>query len=156
MNCVTLVGRLTRDPELREGTTSVARFSVAIDRGKDKDGNDRGTDFPGIVVFGKQAESCARYLEKGRQVAIQGRIQTGSYEKDGKKIYTTDVVADRVEFLGGRQEGDPHPYDRVNKGVPAPVATLPEDVDYVLGHAYNYAPDVFHAYDDGDDSSIPF
>lgn len=148
MNLVSLVGRLTRDPELKEGTTSVARFSVAIDRGKDKDGNDRGTDFPNVVVFGKQAENCAKYLEKGRQVAIQGRIQTGSYEKDGKKIYTTDVVADRVEFLGGRQEGDPHPYDRVNKGVPAPVATLPEGADYV--------PDGFHAYDDGDDSSIPF
>lgn len=156
MNSVSLVGRLTRDPELREGTTSVARFSVAIDRGKDKDGNDRGTDFPNIVVFGKQAESCAKYLEKGRQVAIQGRIQTGSYEKDGKKIYTTDVVADRVEFLGGRQEGDPHPYDRVNKGVPAPVATLPEDADYVPGHAYNYAPDVYHAYDEADEADIPF
>lgn len=148
MNLVSLVGRLTRDPELKEGTTSVARFSVAIDRGKDKDGNDRGTDFPNVVVFGKQAENCAKYLEKGRQVAIQGRIQTGSYEKDGKKIYTTDVVADRVEFLGAKQEGDPHPYSRVNEGVPAPVATLPEDADHV--------PDGFHAYDDGDDSSIPF
>ena len=146
MNVVTLVGRLTRDPELKEGTTSVARFSVAIDRGKDRDGNDRGTDFPNVVVFGKQAESCAKYLEKGRQVAIQGRIQTGSYTKqDGTKVYTTDVVADRVEFLGGKQEGDPHPYDRVNKGVPAPVATLPEDADYI--------PDGFHALDDED---VPF
>ena len=146
MNVVTLVGRLTRDPELKEGTTSVARFSVAIDRGKDRDGNDRGTDFPNVVVFGNQAESCAKYLEKGRQVAIQGRIQTGSYTKqDGTKVYTTDVVADRVEFLGGKQEGDPHPYDRVNKGVPAPVATLPEDADYI--------PDGFHALDDED---VPF
>lgn len=147
MNSVNLVGRLTRDPELKEGTTSVARFSVAIDRGKDKDGEDRGTDFPNIVVFGKQAENCEKYLGKGRQVAIQGRIQTGSYEKDGKKIYTTDVVADRVEFLGSKPEGDPHPYDRVNKGTPAPVAQLPEDNDI---------PEGFHAYDDGDDSWIPF
>ena len=147
MNVVTLVGRLVRDPELKEGTTSVARFTIAIDRGKDRDGNDRGADFPGIVVFGKQAENCAKYLEKGRQVAIQGRIQTGSYEKDGKKIYTTDVVADRVEFLGGRQEGDPHPYSRVNEGVPAPVATLPEDNDI---------PDGFREYSEEDDGFIPF
>lgn len=148
MNNVTLVGRLTRNPELKSGSVIVARFSVAIDRGKDKDGNDRGTDFPNVVVFGKQAENCAKYLEKGRQVAVQGRIQTGSYEKkDGTKVYTTDVVADRVEFLGSKPEGDPHPYDRVNKGTPAPVATLPEDNDI---------PEGFHAYDDGDDDFIPF
>ena len=102
MNQVSLIGRLTRDPEVRYGAASqnaVARFSIAIDRGKDRDGNDRGADFPNIVCFGKTAELVERYLGKGRLVGITGRIQTGSYEKDGKKVYTTEVLADRVEFL---------------------------------------------------------
>lgn len=105
MNNVVLIGRLTRDPELRwSNDLAVARFSVAVDR----NGKDKGTDFPSIVVFGKQAENCEKYLAKGRKVAIQGHIQTGSYEKDGRKIYTTDVVADRVEFLewGEKKEVD--------------------------------------------------
>ena len=98
MNEVNLIGRLTRDPEMRytQGGMAVARFSIVIDRMKE------GADFPSIVVFGKQAENCEKYLAKGRQVGITGRIQTGSYEKDGRKIYTTDVVASRVEFLGGK------------------------------------------------------
>lgn len=101
MNSVALIGRLTRDPEVRwtQDQMAIANFSIAIDRGKDKNGNDRGTDFPRITVFGRQAENCEKYLKKGLLVGIAGRIQTGSYEKDGQKIYTTDVVADRVEFL---------------------------------------------------------
>ena len=102
MNVVTLIGRLTSDPEVRyisDTQTAVARFSVAISRGKDKDGNDKGADFPNVIVFGKQAENCERYLSKGKLVGIEGRIQTGSYEKDGRKVYTTDVIANRVEFL---------------------------------------------------------
>lgn len=101
MNSVVLIGRLTRDPEVRytESQLAVARFSIAINRVPGRDGQDRGADFPNIVVFGKQADNCERFLTKGRQVAIQGHIQTGSYEKDGRKVYTTDVVADRVEFL---------------------------------------------------------
>ncbi|MEG0919321.1 MAG: single-stranded DNA-binding protein [Anaerovoracaceae bacterium] len=103
MNVVTLIGRLTRDPEVRytESQMAIARFSIAIDRGKDRNGESRGADFPNIVVFGKQAENCERFLQKGRQVGVQGRIQTGSYvNKDGNKVYTTEVIADRVEFLG--------------------------------------------------------
>ena len=103
MNSVNLIGRLTRDPEVRYGAgsqTAVCTFTVAIDRGKDRDGNDRGADFPRVTVFGKQAENCERYLKKGRLVGVSGRIQTGSYQnKDGATVYTTDVVADRVEFL---------------------------------------------------------
>ena len=101
MNSVVLIGRLTRDPEVRytESQLAVARFSIAINRVPGRDGQDRGADFPNIVVFGKQAENCERFLTKGRQVAIQGHIQTGSYEKDGRKVYTTDVVAVRVDFL---------------------------------------------------------
>jgi len=84
---------------------AVARFSIAIDRGKDRNGEDRGADFPNIVCFGKTAELVERYVGKGRLVAVTGRIHTDSYEKDGRKVYTTEVYADRVEFLdrGDRQ-----------------------------------------------------
>ena len=103
MNSVSLIGRLTRDPDVRytaESQMAVARFSIAIDRPARRDGGEQQTDFPNIVVFGRQAENCERFLKKGRLVGIQGRLQTGSYtNKDGVKVYTTDVVANRVEFL---------------------------------------------------------
>ena len=102
MNNVTLIGRLTRDPEVRYTSGSqmaVARFSIAIDR-PTRQGGEKQTDFPSIVVFGKQAENCERFLTKGRLVGNEARNQTGSYtNKDGNKVYTTDVVANRVEFL---------------------------------------------------------
>lgn len=115
MNSVVLIGRLTRDPELRYTTSqmAVATFSLAIDRPV-RAGKERETDFPRITVFGKQAENCEKYLAKGRMAAVQGRLQTGSYtNKDGAKVYTTDVVADRVEFLewGDRPQGStPRPH----------------------------------------------
>lgn len=102
MNSVHIIGRLTKDPQISyisDSQTAVARLSVAISRGKDKDGNDKGADFPSVVVFGRQAENCERYLSKGKLVGITGRLQTGSYEKDGRKVYTTDVIANRIEFL---------------------------------------------------------
>ena len=108
MNNVTIVGRLTKDPDMRyakasnspDGQMAIANFTVAIDRGKDKNGNDRGADYPRVTVFGKQAENCERFLAKGLRVAIQGHIQTGSYkDRDGRTVYTTDVIADRVEFI---------------------------------------------------------
>ena len=100
MNQVSLIGRLTKDPAISNGgQTTVARFSIAIDRGKGPNGEDKGADYPNIVCFGKTAELVGKYMTKGRLVGIIGRIQTGSYEKDGAKVYTTDVVADRVEFL---------------------------------------------------------
>lgn len=102
MNSVILIGRLTRDPELRYTNGSqmaIAKFSLAIDR-PSRQGEEKKTDFPRVTVFGKQAENCEKYLAKGRLVSVQGRLQTGSYQdKDGKTVYTTDVVADRVEFL---------------------------------------------------------
>mgnify|MGYP000098018439 CR=1 FL=1 len=110
MNVVVLIGRLTRDPEIRytDSQTAIVNFSLAIDRGKDKNGESRRTDFPRITVFGKLAENCNRYLAKGRMVAIQGRIQTSSYQnKNGDTVYTTDVIADRVQFLpNGKKDGD--------------------------------------------------
>ena len=98
MNDVKLIGRLTADPELRYTTDEKPRatFSLAVDRPHTKD----KTDFPRIVVFGNLAETVARYLTKGRMVAVDGSVQTGSYtNRDGQKVYTTDIVADSVEFL---------------------------------------------------------
>ena len=103
MNSVSLIGRLTRDPEVRYGSdsqTAVGRLSIAIDRGKDRNGNDLGADFPTVVCFGKTAENCERFLKKGRLVGVQGKIRTGKYEnKNGQTVYTTEVYADRIEFL---------------------------------------------------------
>lgn len=102
MNSVVIIGRLTRDPEVRyiaSTQMAVATFTVAIDRPV-KQGGEKQTDFPRVTVFGKQAENCEKYLAKGRLVGVQGRIQTGSYQnKNGETVYTTDVIADRVEFL---------------------------------------------------------
>ena len=98
MNNVSLVGRLTRDPEIKatNSGSSYARFSIAVDRR----GKDAGTDFINIVAFGKTSEFIERYFRKGQRIGINGRIQTGSYEgKDGKKVYTFDVIAEHVEFV---------------------------------------------------------
>ena len=100
MNSVALIGRLTKDPDVRwtQDQMAIANFSIAIDRPPKRDGT-KETDYPRITVFGRQAENCEKYLKKGRMVGITGRIQTGSYERDGQKVFTTDIVADRVEFL---------------------------------------------------------
>lgn len=98
MNLVVLVGRLTRDPEVRytPSQMAVATFTLAIDRPA---GKEKHTDFPRVTVFGKQAENCERFLKKGLRCGVQGTLQTGSYEKNGETRYTTDVIASRVEFL---------------------------------------------------------
>lgn len=106
MNNVVLIGRLTRDPESSnigvEGKTAISKFTVAVDR----DGKKDETDFIRITTFGKQAETCDKYLSKGRQVAVLGRIQTGNYkDKEGNTVYTTDVIANRIEFLGSPSNG---------------------------------------------------
>ena len=124
MNSVELIGRLTKDPEVRYTSGSqmaVATFPVAIDRPPDKDGK-KQTDFPRITVFGRQAESCEKYLKKGRMVAVQGRIQTGSYKnKDGETVYTTGVVANRIEFIDwGNQQTQREP-DQNNPAQSEPV-----------------------------------
>ena len=102
MNKVVLIGRLTKDPELKftPGTgTAVATFTVAVDRKFSKDGQ-KEADFIPIVVWGKTAESCANYTAKGKLIGISGRIQVRSYDaKDGTKRYVTEIVAEEVQFL---------------------------------------------------------
>ena len=102
MNKVILMGRLTRDPEVRSGganNSAVARFSLAVDRRFKRDGDEQTADFINCVAFGKTAEFLEKYARKGTKFVVEGRIQTGSYtNKDGQKVYTTDVVCENVEF----------------------------------------------------------
>ena len=102
MNKVFLVGRLARDPELRYSSSNLAtmRCSIAVDRQFAREGEERGADFINIVAFGNRAETMSKYLTKGSQIAVDGRIQTGSYDgQDGKKVYTTDVIVENFQFL---------------------------------------------------------
>lgn len=108
MNQVNLIGRMTKDAELSytQSGMAVARFSLALDRGKDKDGNSKGTDFPSCVAFGKTAENLERYSGKGLKVALSGHIQTGKYDdRNGTTHYTTDIIADKIEFLDWKERG---------------------------------------------------
>ena len=105
MNKVFLIGRLTRDPELRYTSSNLAnmRTSLAVDRQYAREGEERGTDFINIVAFGNRAETMKKYLTKGSQIAVDGRIQTGSYDgADGKRVYTTDVIVENFQFLDTR------------------------------------------------------
>lgn len=136
MNQVGLVGRITAKPELRYTGSNIAytRFTVAINRTFSNSQGEREADFISVLVWRKQAENCVNYLDKGSQVAVTGRIQTGSYTgQDGQRRFTTDVVADNVQFIGSRrsdagttnnntynaanQSSGPSPYDFVE---PAP------------------------------------
>lgn len=100
MNKIQLVGRLTKDPEIRytDGGSSIARFNIAVDR-RFKTDNGPTADFIPCVAFGKTAEFIEKYFSKGMRIGVSGRIQTGSYEKDGQRIYTTDVVIEEAEFV---------------------------------------------------------
>ena len=107
MNKVHLIGNLTRDAEVRytQSGKAVARFTLAIDEGY---GENKRTDFPTIIVWGKTAETIGNKLHKGSKVAVNGKITTSSYEKNGQKVYTTEVTADMydgVEFLDKKQGG---------------------------------------------------
>ncbi len=121
MNKAILIGRLTRDPEVRysqgENSTAIARFTLAVDRRFQRTGETQTADFIGCVAFGKQAEFVERYFKQGMKMVLAGRIQTGSYtNKDGQKVYTTDIVAEDIEFAeskgsngdSGFQQGGSH------------------------------------------------
>lgn len=109
MNNVSLIGRLTGTPELKRTQNGMAytRFSIAVDRTFVKQGEERQADFINIVAWGKTAEFVCKYFEKGRRMALTGRIQTGSYtDNNGGKRYTTDVVAENVEFCDSKGNTD--------------------------------------------------
>ena len=125
MNKVILIGRLARDPEMRTTGSGIAvtRFTVAVSRPFNPQGGQPQTDFIGCVAWRRQAENIAKYCTKGSQVAVEGRIQTGSYDgADGQKHYTTDIVADNVTFLGSRNAsaGDSSNSDAASFAQPMP------------------------------------
>lgn len=106
MNSAQLIGRLTRDPENRDKPgMAIVNFTLAIDRPR---GNgEKETDFPRIVCFGRVAELAEKYLRKGSRVGVTGHIQTGSYDRDGVKVYTTDVVAERLDIIDWPEDREP-------------------------------------------------
>lgn len=109
MNTVNLIGRLTKDPELRYTPSGIAvcKFTLAVNRDFTNQNGERETDFINCTVFKKTAESLANYQRKGSQIGVIGRIQTRSYQRDdGTKVFTTDVIVDRVEFLGSKQNNE--------------------------------------------------
>ena len=110
MNKVILLGRMTKDAEVRTSqTTTVARFSLAVDRRYKKD-EEQTADFINCVAFGKTAEFIEKYGRKGTKFALEGRIQTGSYKnKDGQTVYTTDVVVEQIEFAESKSSGEKRP-----------------------------------------------
>ena len=121
MNKVILVGRLTKDPEVRysggENTLAVARYTIAVERRFKRDGEPTA-DFIPCVVFGRSAEFAEKYFRQGMRVSVSGRIQTGSYtNKDGMKVYTTDVIVEEQEFAESRTERE------ANRGVHQQAAT---------------------------------
>ena len=99
MNVVTLMGNLGKDPEYREGSVNVCKFTLAVTDGY---GDKKRTDWIPVVCFNKIADNCAKYLTKGSKVYVVGKIQTGSYEKDGRTVYTTDVIASQVGFISSK------------------------------------------------------
>ncbi len=162
MNNVVLIGRLTRDPELRYTAGSgnaMCRFTLAVDRGLSRDKRaemeQKGqptADFIGCVAWGKTAELVANYLSKGRQMALQGRIQTSSYEdQNGNRIYRTDVVADRIEFIGSNQGS--------NQGMGMGNFNQGTNHNQNAGFSQNTGDDNFGLGDDAfplNDEDIPF
>lgn len=132
MNKVILVGRLTRDPEIRytsgQNQTAVGRYTLAVDRRYKKEGDEQTADFINCVTFGRGAEFAEKYLHQGTKIAVVGRIQTGSYtNKDGQRVYTTDVVAEEQEFAESkaaasqRNTNDSQHVNNNGLGVPDPT-----------------------------------
>lgn len=146
MNKVILMGRLTRDPEIRysqgEQATAIARYSLAVDRRFRRDGDTQTADFINCVAFGRQGEFAEKYLRKGIKIAITGRIQTGSYtNKDGQKVYTTDVVVEEQEFAESKAASEQNSGSFTPADRPSPTAA---------------AGDGFMNIPDGIDEELPF
>ena len=147
MNKVILMGRLTRDAEVRysqgENSTAIARFSLAVDRRFRRDGDEQTADFINCVAFGRQGEFAEKYFRKGIKIAITGRIQTGSYtNKDGQRVYTTDVVVEEQEFAESKAAAS----QNNNRGASQPSTPQPSTT----------ASDGFMNIPDGLEDELPF
>lgn len=156
MNKVILMGRLTRDPDIRssngETVTTVARFTLAVDRRFGRKEGEQNADFIGCVAFGRTAEFAERYLRQGIKVAVTGRIQTGSYtNRDGQKVYTTDVVLDDIEFAESKAASDANRGSMGMGGGYQPTPA-PSPMPSPMGAA----GDGFMNIPDGIDDELPF
>ena len=130
MNKVILMGRITRDADIRytqgEKSTAIARFSLAVDRRFKKDNDEQNTDFISCIAFGKIAEFLEKFGRKGTKFVVDGRIQTGSYNnKDGQKVYTTDVVVENIEFAESKNSSGSG--GSTNQPAPAPSSSSAGD-----------------------------
>lgn len=139
MNKVILIGRLTRDPEIRylqnEKNTVVAKYTLAVDRRFKKYGENEA-DFLSCTVFGKGAEFAEKYLFKGTRVAVSGRIETGSYtNKDGAKVYTTDIIVDEQEFAESKPASNSNVVPKDKTSVDNSFVNVPDEVDEELPFA---------------------
>ena len=142
MNKVILMGRLTRDAEIRysqgETANAVARFSLAVDRRFRREGDEQTADFINCVAFGKTAEFLERFGRKGTKFVVEGRIQTGSYtNREGQKVYTTDVVVENVEFAESKASSDNSGYTPASIPSPSQAANdgfmnIPDGIDEEL------------------------
>lgn len=137
MNKVILMGRLTRDPEVRyspDGSMTIARYSLAVDRRFKREG-EADADFINCVAFGKQGEFAEKYLRKGMKIAVSGRLQTGSYtNREGQKVYTTDVVVEEHFFCESKSSNDSGQGERRDY-VPSPTDNfmdIPNDIQEEL------------------------
>lgn len=152
MNKVILMGRLTRDPDVRysggENAIAVVRFSLAVDRRFARRDSEQTADFINCVVFGKPAEAAEKYLRQGTKVTLCGRIQTGSYtNRDGVKVYTTDVVVEEWEFAESKSVADSNRMGGNYQPAPAPAPMSgPADA---IGDGFMNLPD-------GIDEELPF
>ena len=132
MNKVELIGRLTKDPDVKnsqnENTTAVTRYTLAVDRrSRGKSQEDQTADFISIVAFGNSAEFASKYFKKGLKGAVTGHIQTGSYtNKDGVRVYTTDVVAEDQEFVENKHSGD----SNVEDTAPIDMSALEDEMPF--------------------------
>lgn len=136
MNSVQLIGRLTRDPEVRysngETAIAVARFTVAVDRRLKRD-SENNADFINCIAFGKTGEVVEKYFRKGQKIALNGRIQTGNYvNNEGQKVYTTDVIAENIEFVESKNSSSG--YDSNSRPDPSQASAdgfmnIPDSVD---------------------------
>lgn len=138
MNKVILMGRLTRDPDVRysqgDNAMAIARYSLAVDRRFKRDGDEQTADFINCVAFGKSGEFAEKYLHKGTKIAVVGRIQTGSFtNKDGQKVYTTDVVVEEQEFAESKNNGGGTGTSNITTNNNASSANgfmnIPDDID---------------------------
>ena len=136
MNKCTLIGRLTRDPEVRytqgDNAMAIARYSLAVDRRFKRDG-EPDADFINCVAFGKSGEFAEKYLKKGTKIAVVGRIQTGSYtNKDGQKVYTTDVVVEEQEFAESKNSGSSDNIQSASANKNTDFMSIPDGIDEEL------------------------